>query len=172
MRVTALRRLSRDQLYAEVWRRPIGQIARDWAVTSAALRSACKALGVPVPPVGHWAAVRAGTARPPSALPASNEATTITVEAKPRESLVEWMKRDDPPAAHKAARTALAHPKLAGSTPPRLVPVTAWAATVFGEHAPHPNTLRRWVHDGRFYPPAKKIGRTWWVTPDAEYVGD
>jgi predicted site-specific integrase-resolvase len=43
---------------------------------------------------------------------------------------------------------------------------------MFGEHAPHANTLLRWVHEGRIQPPPKKIGRKWWVVPSAEYLAD
>lgn len=52
------------------------------------------------------------------------------------------------------------------------MPLRIWAATMFGDYAPHPNTLNKWVHDGRISPPAKKIARIWWVAPDAEYIGD
>ncbi|MGJ9419418.1 excisionase [Massilia sp. CMS3.1] len=40
------------------------------------------------------------------------------------------------------------------------------------EHAPHINTLRRWVHDGRIYPQAVKIGKLWCVRKDAAYLPD
>lgn len=172
MRVDALRRLNRDHLYMEVWLRPIGHIARDWDITSANLRAACKALGVTVPSVGHWAAIRAGDAPQPPALPISEDATTITAETRPRESLVEWMKRGDMPAAPKKERKVIAPLKTASTVQPRYVPLSVWATAVFGEFAPHNNTLLRWVHDGRIQPQPRKIGRLWWVKPDAEYIGD
>jgi len=53
---------------------------------------------------------------------------------------------------------------------PRLIPVSEWAALVFGEHKPHPSTLLRWVHDGRIKPQPKKIGRAYFVDPAADYV--
>jgi predicted site-specific integrase-resolvase len=31
------------------------------------------------------------------------------------------------------------------------------------------HTLRRWVHEGLIQPPPKKIGKTYYVKPDAEY---
>lgn len=55
---------------------------------------------------------------------------------------------------------------------PRLVPLAEWAKIVFGDHAPHPNTLHRWTHEGRIYPQPKKVGKNWFVSPQAEYRGD
>jgi hypothetical protein len=37
---------------------------------------------------------------------------------------------------------------------------------------PHENTLLRWVHDGRIQPQPKKIGKSWQVKRDAQYVAD
>ncbi|SAK53115.1 Excisionase-like protein [Caballeronia calidae] len=53
---------------------------------------------------------------------------------------------------------------------PRLIPLSEWAVIVFGENTFHPSTLLRWVHDGRISPQPKKIGRTYFVDPKAEYV--
>jgi len=77
--------------------------------------------------------------------------------------------------AKRAGGRAPAKPEV--STPkrerlPKYVPLTVWAELMFGEHAPHRNTLMRWVNDGRIYPLPKKIGRTWFCTPDADYIDD
>src|SRR5450830_26748 len=90
-------RLCRDRLYMEVWRRPIGHIARELRVTSARLRAACKELNVPLPPVGHWAALRAGNAWPAPALPAHNGPMSVMLDSNPRESLVDWVSCADIP---------------------------------------------------------------------------
>jgi len=58
------------------------------------------------------------------------------------------------------------------STQPRLVPIAKWAKMVFGDDAPHVNTLHRWAHEGRIQPPPQKCGRGWFVPPEAEYLGD
>lgn len=164
--------LKRNRLYLEVWSRPIGYLARDWGMTSAKLREVCKALQIPLPTVGHWAAARAGRQPDPPPLPDYEGPMSLTLDAEPRETLAEWVARGDrPPLKRATVRTATPARTLTGA-PPRLVPVAVWASIVFGEHAPHANTLHRWVHDGRIYPPAKKVGRKWFVTPAAEYVGD
>lgn len=58
------------------------------------------------------------------------------------------------------------------STTAKLVRIRDWAKIVFGEKPPHPNTLHRWTHDGRIFPQPKKVGRNWYVNPNAEYRGD
>lgn len=51
----------------------------------------------------------------------------------------------------------------------KLISVRAWAAAMFGEAAPHPNTLLFWIRDGKIAPQPKKIGRQYFCSPDAEY---
>jgi predicted site-specific integrase-resolvase len=55
---------------------------------------------------------------------------------------------------------------------PRLVPLAEWAKMVFGDFAPHQNTLRRWTREGRIHPLPKKVGHNFFVPPQAEYMGD
>ena len=52
----------------------------------------------------------------------------------------------------------------------QLIPVSNWASAVFGEHRPHANTLLRWIQNGRIKPQPKKVGRTYFCRPNAEYV--
>jgi hypothetical protein len=55
---------------------------------------------------------------------------------------------------------------------PRYIPLEVWANLLLGEHAPHKNTLLRWVHDGFIYPQPVKIGKLWCVRKDAAYIPD
>jgi hypothetical protein len=55
---------------------------------------------------------------------------------------------------------------------PKLVPLSEWAIAMFGQHAPHINTLLRWTNEGRITPQPKKCGRAWFVPLHAEYLGD
>lgn len=41
---------------------------------------------------------------------------------------------------------------------------------MFGEYAPHRNTLHNWRRSARIYPLPIKVGRTYFVSPDAEYI--
>lgn len=51
----------------------------------------------------------------------------------------------------------------------RLIPVSEWAAQLFGEHAPHRNTLSRWARTGQIMPLPVKIGKHYYVKPTAQY---
>jgi hypothetical protein len=52
----------------------------------------------------------------------------------------------------------------------QLVPLPAWAASIFGEHAPCARTLLRWVHGRKIEPAPVKIGRAYFVPPHARYT--
>ncbi len=53
---------------------------------------------------------------------------------------------------------------------PKLIPLSVWAEETFGEYAPSANTLRNWVKQAKIFPIPAKIGRKYFVSPDAEYV--
>lgn len=53
---------------------------------------------------------------------------------------------------------------------PRLITLSEWSRQTFGDHKPHRATLSRWISNGLIQPYPKKIGRTYFVQPDAEYV--
>jgi hypothetical protein len=140
--------LTRETLYTAVWRRPIGYLARDFGVTTATLRAACKTLAVPLPAVGHWAALRAG--REPKAVPLPPHAGSgaVTLDGRDRETLAELVVRTSGPAQKPQRAKPPTAASIANHVGPRLVPIAAWASMVFGEHAPHSNTLLRWCVTG------------------------
>jgi hypothetical protein len=47
-------RYRRDELYDQIWKRPMREVAKDYGVTDVALRKTCRKLDVPLPPQGHW----------------------------------------------------------------------------------------------------------------------
>jgi hypothetical protein len=149
--------LTREKLYKDVWTIPIGQLAHRLGTTPAKLRDACKTMRVPLPPLGHWNAYKAGNSSTAEPLPPHDGPVEFRIGPEKRVTF--------PRPAAPAAKPAMA-------AQPRLVPLAVWAAMVFGEHAPHSNTLLRWAHEGRIQPQARKIARIWWVTPNAEYVED
>jgi len=61
---------------------------------------------------------------------------------------------------------------MSAIAPGKLIPVIEWAKQKFDLRIPHPNTLRRWIHEGRIYPKATKVGKNWFVPANAEYQGD
>lgn len=54
----------------------------------------------------------------------------------------------------------------------KLITLQVWAAQLLGEHQPNRDTLRRWCRETKIHPAPKKIGRTWYVSRDAQYVDD
>lgn len=164
--------VKREKLYTMVWQRPMGHLSRQYGVSAARMREACEALCVPIPPVGHWAAVRAGRIQTAPPLQDHDGPATFVLRTEPKESLADWVLRTSPPPQVQAPPRPAKSSAASAAGAPRYVPLNVWAEQVFGEHAPHYNTLLRWVHDGRIQPQARKIGRKWWVAPSAEYVGD
>ncbi|WP_244141814.1 excisionase [Burkholderia gladioli] len=68
-------------------------------------------------------------------------------------------------------KTSRANPpkEVAPKGTPKLIPLHVWAGQTFGEYAPHANTLRRWVRNGKILPVPIKVGRSYFVRPEAEY---
>lgn len=62
--------MTRDELYALVWSKPVTEVGLLVGMTGTGLAKACRRNGVPVPPRGYWARLAAGQvlerARPPS----------------------------------------------------------------------------------------------------------
>lgn len=52
----------------------------------------------------------------------------------------------------------------------KLITLEVWAAQLFGEASPTRDTLRRWCRETKIHPAPQKIGRTYYVSPDAQYV--
>lgn len=92
-------------------------------------------------------------------------------KGKSQESLADWVVRTTPGAQQikPSMPTKLPAPLKQHS---RFVTLQEWAATMFGDAAPHYNTLLRWVHERRIQPQPKKMGRRFWLVRDAEYRGD
>lgn len=61
--------VTREQLHAEIWKQPMGEVAKRYGVSGTFLTRICKQLNIPRPPLGHWAKVRAGKGVTQIALP-------------------------------------------------------------------------------------------------------
>jgi hypothetical protein len=63
-----LEQYNREELYREVWEKPLLKVAEEYGVSAVALGKTCRKLSVPVPGRGHWAKLAHGHAsvkRPP-----------------------------------------------------------------------------------------------------------
>lgn len=59
----------REELYNEIWSEPVITVAKRYGMSDNGLRKHCKRLGIPLPPSGYWAKVKAGQKVPKPALP-------------------------------------------------------------------------------------------------------
>ena len=59
--------VSREALYEEVWTDAVTVVAPRYGLSDVGLVKICKKLGIPVPPRGYWAKLKAG--RPTRKLP-------------------------------------------------------------------------------------------------------
>lgn len=65
--------LSREELFALVWEKPVLQIAKDLGGSDVAIHKRCAKLQVPTPPRGYWAKIEAGKRPAKPALRAYSE---------------------------------------------------------------------------------------------------
>lgn len=52
--------LTRKDLYALVWSKPMSELAKDFEMSDVGLKKICKAAYVPTPPLGYWAKLKNG----------------------------------------------------------------------------------------------------------------
>lgn len=109
------RKISRQDLYQQVWTTPIIHLAAKWGVTGTYLARVCGALNVPRPPPGNWQRKAVGKADPapllPPALPGDQLSWTKgAVLSVPPKSTA----RRRYPASKAKARIPSRHPVLFG----------------------------------------------------------
>lgn len=68
----------REVLYQEVWKLPVTEVAKKYAVSDVAIHKICKSLDVPTPPLGYWAKLRTGKHVEIPPLPKSDRPDTKT----------------------------------------------------------------------------------------------
>jgi hypothetical protein len=75
--------VSRDELYAQVWDKPMTRLAAEHGISGTGLAKICRRLGVPYPARGYWARKAAGQPVRKAPLPAKPEATPSEVTIAP-----------------------------------------------------------------------------------------
>ncbi len=53
-------KLTRSQLHAMVWSKPMTRLAKEFDISDVGLAKACRKNDIPLPPRGHWAKLEAG----------------------------------------------------------------------------------------------------------------
>lgn len=163
--------LNRQQLYQMVWQSSMGAVSRKIGVSVDNLTKACNKLSVPLPPTNYWRKLRAGHPMEPAPLPSYEGPTIVSVDTQRTPGwLAEFVKASQP--SNQPAPQQQPIRPASKNEQPRLVPLEVWSQLLLGEHAPHKNTLLRWIKEGRIQPQPVKVGHKWCVKPDAEYYGD
>lgn len=106
--------ITRDDLYAQVWARPMSRLAERFGISGTALAKICDRLDVPCPPRGFWARKAAGQKVRQTPLPAQRQ-------GKPAQATITPTERPAPPPtlSHElASALAAAHVLTAGLTVP------------------------------------------------------
>ena len=73
-------RISREELYKEIWSEPATKLARRYEVSSSYLARVCEGLNVPHPPRGYWARKAAGEKMAIPPLPAAGPGDPLSWE--------------------------------------------------------------------------------------------
>ena len=81
--------MTRGQLYALVWEKPMIYVAKRFGISDVALRKICKKHGIPTPPLGYWAKLAHGKRVKQPPLPALKKDVQdlIYLEEKPLENV-------------------------------------------------------------------------------------
>ncbi len=66
--------ITRDELYARIWARPLTAVAAELGVTGTALKKTCLRHLIPTPPRGHWTRLKHGKRSPAQKLPLLKDA--------------------------------------------------------------------------------------------------
>lgn len=74
------RTVSREELYALVWKIPMRKLSADFGVSDVAIAKACKRLNVPRPPRGYWMKLEAGKRVRNPSLPAAAPGEPVSAE--------------------------------------------------------------------------------------------
>jgi hypothetical protein len=81
-------RLTREQLHALVWKKPMTRLAAELGLSDVGLRKACHRHDVPTPPAGWWAKRAYGKATPIPPLPTTRPAEeVVSVQGGPAEAV-------------------------------------------------------------------------------------
>jgi hypothetical protein len=79
----------REALYNEVWSEPMITVSKRYGMSDNGLRKHCKTLGIPLPPLGYWARIKAGQKVPRADLPkVTGEVMLKTADYDPLKSIL------------------------------------------------------------------------------------
>lgn len=88
--------VSREELYEQVWARPMTRVATDYGVTSTALKKTCDRHKIPTPDRGYWAKLEHSKPvrkKPPLPRLAETKLDQVHINGTPSESLSEDVRK-------------------------------------------------------------------------------
>lgn len=158
--------MKRSELYELVWKAPMTKVSMDLQLSGVGLAKVCRRYGIPVPPRGYWAKLKAGQKPKRVELPRRTEDELIVIAPRPaiperpqeQDPLVELLQR----AAESAAQIQelVAMPLELGRTHPLVSATSAYCRQLPGIIAKYELTSpqRRWDSNVR-RPPEERYGR-------------
>ncbi|MDF0495749.1 hypothetical protein [Bradyrhizobium yuanmingense] len=109
--------VSREELYEQVWARPMTKVAADYGVTSTALKKTCDRHKIPTPDRGYWAKLEHGKQvrkRPRLPRLSDTKLDRVRINGSLPESLPEEVRKAGTEVRERLASMSL--PELAGAT--------------------------------------------------------
>ena len=91
-------RVSRKDLYDQVWSKPLIHLAKEYQLSDVGLAKICRRHNIPVPPVGYWAKLAHGHAVAKTPLPAAT---------KNEDELIELVVKEPSPLQQLAAEVSI-----------------------------------------------------------------
>ena len=76
-------KISRKELYEQVWAEPVTQLARRYSFSDVWLAKICRKYNIPRPPRGYWARKRSGRKVPKTPLPKEKDDPVIKIYVRP-----------------------------------------------------------------------------------------
>ena len=76
-------KISRKELYEQVWAEPVTQLARRYGFSDVWLAKICRKYNIPRPPRGYWARKRSGQKIPKTPLPKGKDNPVIKIYVRP-----------------------------------------------------------------------------------------
>ena len=80
-------RLTREQLYALVWDKPMRTLAGEFGLSDVALHKICRKHDIPTPPVGYWAKKAHGKRVSVTPLPTAASSPLVAISSSNVRSL-------------------------------------------------------------------------------------
>ncbi len=117
-----MKTVSREELYEQVWSKPMTKVAADYGVTGTALKKTCDRHHIPTPERGYWAKLEYGKRVNKEALPPLTEPNlaTVRISGSSEQHLSPSVREAKEKARDRFHKHAAAKPLLVPASEPTL----------------------------------------------------